>query len=105
MDKIIRLVDPEQVGAYPVIDENFREFITVVRKTYSEDLMAFFLRSKAGVLLLVNETLTTQDQAIVISFVKRKIYECGTVETGVIKKGLKFYCGGTGCEECYCNVI
>ena len=38
MDKIIRLVDQEQVGSYPVIDENFREFITVVRKTYSEDL-------------------------------------------------------------------
>jgi hypothetical protein len=105
MEKIIRLVDPELVGPYPVIDEYFREKITVVRKTYSEDLMAFFLRSKAGVLLLVNETLTTQDQAIVISFAKRKIYECGTVEIGVIKKGLKYFCGGTGCKECYCDVI
>ena len=105
MDKMIRLVDPELIGSYPVINENFREKITVVRKDYSEDLMAFYIRSKAGVLLLVNATLTTQDQAIVISFAKRKIYECGTAETGVIKKGLKYFCGGTGCENCYCDVI
>ena len=105
MDKIIRLVDPEQVGTYPVIDENFREKITVVRKSYSEDLMAFFIRSKAGVLLLVNETLTTQDQAIVISFVKRKISECSLAEVGVLKKDFEYFCGGTCCNDRYRYVV
>lgn len=105
MDKIIRLVDPEQIGIYPVIDENFREKITVIRKEYSEDLMAFFIRSKAGVLLIVNAALSTQDQATVISFIKRKISECSIAEVGVLKKNFKYFCGGTCCTNRYSNVI
>ena len=105
MDKIIRLVDPEQVGSYPVIDEDFREYITVVRKKYSEDLMAYFVRSKTGTLLVVNAILSAQDQAIVISFVNRKIKECGVAETGVVKKGLKYFCGGSCCNNRFSDVI
>ena len=105
MDKIIRIVDPDKVGSYPVIDENFREHITVIREKYSEDLMAYFIRSKAGVLLLVNESLSAQDQAIVISFVKRKISECGLTETGVLKKNFEYFCGGTCCNDRYRYVV
>ena len=105
MEQIIRLVDPDQVGGYPKIDENFQESITVIRENYSSELMAFFIRSKAGVLLFVNDSLTTQDQAIAISTIKREIEKCRTTETGLLKKGFEYFCGGTCCNNRYRSVV
>ena len=105
MNKIIRLVDPEQVGGYPKIDEHFHESITVIRERYSSELMAYFIRSKAGVLLFINESLTAQDQATAISIIKRKINNCGVVEVGVLKKGFEYFCGGSCCNNRYSSVV
>lgn len=105
MKQIIRLVDPDQVGAYPKIDEHFKETITVIREAYSSELMAYFIRSKAGVLLFVNDSLTTQDQAAAISIIKKEISKCSIIEAGVLKKNFEFFCNESHCENCYCSSI
>ena len=99
MGRIVKLVTPENVGPHPKDGKVEREIIVVIRTNYSEELMAYFIRSKIGILLFVNEKLDAQTLAMVISLLERKINECGTTEVGVLKKGLQYFCGGTCCKN------
>lgn len=103
MDKIIRLFTPETMGA-PFLHENAYDNINVIRSDYSEELMAFFIRAKTGVLLIVNQNLTPQVQAKAISFMKNEIKKCGTATAGVLKKDFEYY-GSSECCDCYHSVI
>ena len=103
MDKIIRLFTPETMGA-PLPHEKPYDNINVIRSNYSDDLMAFFIRAKSGVLLIVNQNLPIRDQAKAISFIKKEIERCGITTTGVLKKNFEYHCGGSCCDR-YRSVI
>lgn len=99
MERIIRLIALDKLGAFPDTDEKFYDDITVIRANYSKELVAYFARSKAGVLLVVNALLTAQEQAKAISIMKASIEKCGIAETGVLNKDFEFFCGGSCCNE------
>jgi len=103
MDKIIRLFTPDTMGA-PLPHERAYDNINVIRSDYSDDMMAFFIRAKSGVLLIVNQKLTPKDQAKAISFIKKEIERCGITTTGILKKNFEYHCGGTCCER-YRSVV
>ncbi len=100
IDRMIRLVTPENVG-FPRYRNSAIDFINVIREDYSEELMAYFIRSASGTLLVVNERLPIEDQAKAISFVKQQIEKCGVTETGVLKKNFEYFCGGPCCRDKY----
>lgn len=103
-DRIIRLVTADNFGkANPL--EKVYDSINVIRKEYTEELMAYFIRSKAGTLLIVNSTYSIQDQAKAISMIKNEIKKCGIVETGVLLKSFEYRCGGKCCNQSENNVI
>lgn len=95
-DRMIRLVTSDNITAQT---HNRLDVINVIREDYSEELMAFFLRSAAGTILFVNARLPIEIQAKAISFVKREINKCGITETGVLKKNFEYFCGGTCCRD------
>jgi hypothetical protein len=97
---IIRLFTADNLGR-PAQPDKFYDFINVIREKYSDELIAYFIRSKAGTLLFVNETLSLQEQAKAISFVKDEIEKCGIAETGILKKNFEYHCGGSCCKECF----
>lgn len=99
-DRIIRLVTPDDIGV-PDPKEKVYDSVIVIRDEYSDELMAYFVRSKTGVLLFVNVLYSTQDQAKAISVIAREIDKCGTVEAGVLKKDFKYFCGGSCCSNRY----
>lgn len=104
-DRIIRLVTPNDLGV-PDPKEKVYDSVTVIREEYTDELMAYFIRSKAGALLFVNASYSTQDQAKAISVIVREIEKCGTVEAGVLKKGFEYVCGGSCCNDrCSSSVI
>lgn len=105
MERIIKLVALDRIGPFPDTSEKFYDDITVIRADYSKELMAYFVRSKAGVLLIVNASLTAQEQAKAISIIKTSIEKCGIAETGVLNKDFKFFCGGTCCNGKERNVM
>ena len=75
------------------------DYLTVIRQEYTEDLMAYFVRSKVGILVVVNSKLTLSLQAKAISRIKKEIRKCGITETGILKKDFDYYCGGSCCEK------
>lgn len=97
-DRIIRLCTPDNLGV-PDSLERIYDSVNVIRQEYTDDLMAYFVRSRAGTLLFVNATYSLQDQAKAISSVIREIEKCGIVEAGVLKKNFEYICGGTCCNE------
>ena len=98
INRIIRLVTPDSLGApYPV--DTVRDTLTVIREEYSEELMAYFVRSRIGILLVVNSLYAIQDQAKAISIIKNEISKCSTSEAGVLAKGFKYKCGGKCCNK------
>lgn len=105
MERMIKLVALDKLGAFPDISEKFYDDITVIRANYSKELVAYFARSKAGVLLVVNAIYTAQEQAKAISIMKANIDKCGIAETGVLNKDFEFFCGGTCCNENRLNVL
>ena len=105
MERMIKLVALDKLGAFPDTSEKFHDDITVIRANYSKELMAYFVRSKAGVLLIVNAIYTAQEQAKAISIMKANIKKCGIAETGVLNKNYEFFCGGTCCNEMKLNVM
>ncbi|MGN0695069.1 MAG: hypothetical protein ACI4LK_09215 [Lentihominibacter sp.] len=106
MDKIVKLTNDEALyDCTPHQQDNMHDYIVVIREKYSDELMAYYVRSKIGILLYVNEMLTAKSQARAISIIKNKIRECGTAEVGVLKRGYKYYCGGTCCDDSYSSVI
>lgn len=103
-ERIIRLVTPDDMGV-PDPKEKVYDSVIVIREEYSDELMAYFVRSKTGVLLFVNVSYSTQDQAKAISVITREIDKCGTVEAGVLKKNFEYVCGGSCCNDCYSSAI
>jgi len=103
-NKIIRLVTADNFGkANPL--EKVYDSINVIREEYTEELMAYFVRSKAGTLLIVNSIYSIQDQAKAISMIKNEIRKCGIAETGVLTKGFQYRCGGKCCKNTENNVV
>ena len=99
-DRIIKLVTPDDLGV-SASEEKVYDFVTIIREEYTDELMAYFLRSKTGALLFVNSAYSAKVQAKAISMIVREIEKCRTVEAGVLKKGFKYVCGGSRCEYCY----
>lgn len=97
-NRIIRLVTADNFGK-PNPVEKVYDSINVIREEYTEELMAYFIRSKTGALLIVNSTYSIQDQAKAISTIKNEIKKCGIVETGVLLKGFEYRCGGKCCNQ------
>ena len=97
IDRMIRLVTSENFIAPNTF--GWMDTINVIRDEYSEELMAYFIRSAAGTLLIVNSRLPIEAQAKAISFIRQKIDECGITETGVLKKNFEYFCGGTCCRD------
>lgn len=98
IDRMIRLITADNLG----ISSSFEmacDTINVIREEYSEELMAYFIRSAAGTLLIINAKLPANTQAKAISFIKREIEKCGITEAGVLKKNFEYFCGGTCCRD------
>jgi hypothetical protein len=95
-DRMIRLVTSDNITTQT---HNRLDIINVIREDYSDELMAFFVRSATGTLLFVNARLPIEVQARAISFVRREINKCGITETGVLKKNFEYFCGGTCCRD------
>lgn len=105
IDRMIRLVTAENI-AFPGPRNNVIDTINVIREEYSEELMAYFIRSATGNLLVVNSQLPTEVQAKAISFIKQKINEHGTTEAGVLKKNFEYFCAGPECRgNCSSSVV
>lgn len=103
-NRIIRLVTPDGLGVMNP-NENIYDSVTIIREEYSDDLMAYFIKSKVGALLFVNATYSVKDQAKAISVIVREIEKCGTVEAGVLKKNFKYVCGGSCCNDRYSSRV
>ena len=103
-NSMIRLTTAESLGV-PNPLERVYDTINVIRADYSEELMAYFLRSAAGTILFVNAKLPIEIQAKAISFVKREINKCGITETGVLKKNFEYFCGGPCCRDKYSSSV
>lgn len=78
--------------------ENMDDYIIVIRKSYSHNLMAYFIRSKRGTLLIVNSNLPAHTQAKAISIIKENINKCRIAEVGVLKGDYDYHCGGSCCN-------
>lgn len=103
-DRIIRFVTPDDLGV-PDPLEKIYDTINVIREEYSEDLMAYFVRTRAGALLFVNSIYPVKIQAKAISIIVREIKKCGIVEAGVLKKNFEYICGGSCCNRYNSRVI
>lgn len=98
MNRIVRFFTKEELClADP--NENVYDSINVMRATFSEELLAFFIRSKAGTLLYVNDILDPEEQAKVIKYIEKEIDKCGIAEAGVLRVNFEYYCGGTCCDN------
>lgn len=75
------------------------DIINVFAGGYSDNLKAYFIRSKAGTALFVNENLTPADKARAIKIVKDNINKCGISELGLINGDWVYKCGGTCCKN------
>lgn len=75
------------------------DIINVFAGGYSDNLKAYFLRSKTGTALFVNENLTPADKARAIKIVKDNINKCGISEMGLINGDWVYKCGGTCCKN------
>lgn len=100
IDRMIRLVASDNLGV-PRCRDCAIDYINVIREDYSEELMAYFIRSVSGTLLVVNAKLPIEVQAKAISFVKHQIEKCGVADTGVLKKNFEYFCGGPCCRDKY----
>lgn len=99
MDSIIKLTNVEELYSCSQHQaDNMDNYIVVIRKSYSRNLMAYFIRSKRGTLLVVNSNLPTHIQAKAISIIKENINKCGIAEAGVLKGDYDYYCGGSCCN-------
>lgn len=103
-DRIIRLVTADNFGK-PHPFEKVYDTINVIREEYTEELMAYFVRSRIGTLLIVNSIYSIQDQAKAISMIKKEIKKCGIVESGVLLKNFEYRCGGKCCNHANTVVI
>lgn len=62
--------------------------INVFKSNYSEELYAYFIKSKESVVLFVNENLSPKDQALCVSIIEEHYTNDNM---GLIKKGF-IYC-------------
>ena len=99
MNNILKINHVGDLTPAPLQMERSMDFINVFRFPYSDQLMAFFIRSKLGTVLIVNENLTPTVQAKAISIIQNKIRECGICETGILKDGFVYECGGSCCTK------
>lgn len=100
MNKIVRFFTMEEISLADPNEEVY-DSLNVIRSTFSKELLAFFIRSKAGTLLYVNDILNPEEQGKVIKFISKEIDKCGIAEAGVLKVNFEYYCGGTCCDNRY----
>lgn len=96
---IIKLNHIDNLTDAPGQIDNRTDYINVYRLTYSDDLIAYFMRSRNGTALMINDTLTSDDQARAISMVKKNIKKCGVTNMGLIRGNWQYVCGGPCCAN------
>lgn len=98
-DKILRLMPKEKPTRIELLDIETKSdlFIDIVREEYTEDLKGYFLRSKSGTVLIINNTLSPADQAQVIKVLQKGLTRCSASEMGLVGKDMNFRCGGFCC--------
>lgn len=98
-DKILRLMPRERQTRIELLDieKNNDMFINIVREKYSEDMKGYFLKSKAGVVITVNEILSPVEQANVVKLILQGMQQCPSSEMGLVKSDMAFRCGGHCC--------
>ena len=95
---IIKLTPFKHDALTPGQSDSPHDYINVYRTPYSDTIKAYFLRSKIGTALIVNDTLTPAEQAKAISIVKKNIKKCGLTEMGIIYGDWSYACGGHCCN-------
>lgn len=75
------------------------DIINVFKGTYSDDLIAYFVRSQIGLALFVNDKLTPTKKARAIKIIKDEVERCGISEMGLINGNWIYKCGGTCCQN------
>ena len=89
---IIRLL-PEALRG----DDN-NLFLNVFRSsTQYENMQAYFLRSRKGICVIINDNISKEKQAQAIIKIKKGIQKCMTSEMGVVDGNGIYYCGGSLC--------
>lgn len=99
-EKILRLLPNERQKRIELFDfeiHNDDLFFDIFRKDYSEDINGYFLRSKSGTAVIVNENLPPIKQANVIKTIINGIKKCPSSEFGFVGSDMKFTCGGHCC--------
>lgn len=74
-------------------------FVNIYREEYSPDLHGYFMRSKNGAMIIVNNTLPAAEQASVIKKIVKGISKCPSSEMGIVKSDSVFRCGGHCCYK------
>lgn len=96
---IIKLDHIDDLTDAPGQQNNPTDYINVYRMPYSDDVIAYFLRSRNGTALIINDKLTRDEQARSISIVGKNIKKCGITNMGLIRKDWKYVCGGPCCAS------
>lgn len=69
---------------------NLNSYINVYKGRYSRELSAFFIRTRYGVLVFVNENLTINKQGECIKIIENKINQIPDIDSGMINKHMQF---------------
>ena len=98
-DKILRLMPKKKQERIELLDFERKGdlFVNIYREEHSPDLRGYFLRSKDGAMVIVNNTLPSAEQASVIKTIINGISKCPSSELGIVKDDNKFRCGGHCC--------
>lgn len=96
---IVKLSPIDKFVYSPGQEKNRIDYINVYRAPYSSDLIAYFVRTRAGTSLMINNTLTFEEQARAINLVERNIKKCGIANMGLIRGDWQYICGGPCCEK------
>ena len=98
-DKIIRLMPKERQTRIELLDieKNNNLFVNILREKYSNGLRGYFLKSKTGEIVTVNENLPPAEQANVVKLILQGMQQCPSSEMGLVKDDMVFRCGGHCC--------
>lgn len=72
-------------------------FVNIYREEYSPDISGFFMRSKTGAAVMINNNLPFSRQATVIKTIINGMQQCPSSELGYVNKDMQFLCGGHCC--------
>ena len=98
-DKILRLMPKKKQERIELLDfERIGDlFVNIYREEHSPDLLGYFLRTKNEATIIVNNSLSSAEQALVIKNIVNGISKCPSSEMGIVKSDNIFRCGGHCC--------